>query len=70
MRRFANLKSYLILSFAAAIFTGVIVAFGTRKLEHAIIGGLVAFIASIVFVATLDLSFKPDEQDPNKPRLR
>ncbi|MFM1993359.1 MAG: hypothetical protein RL537_48 [Actinomycetota bacterium] len=70
MRRFANLKSYLIFSFAAAIFTGVIVAFGTRKLEHAIIGGLVAFIASIVFVATLDLSFKPDEQDPNKPRLR
>jgi hypothetical protein len=70
MRRFANLKSYLIFSFAAAIFTGIIVASGTRKLENAIIAGLIAFIVSIVFVATLDLSFKPDEQDPNKPRLR
>ena len=70
MRRFANLKSYLVFSFSAAIFTGVIVAFGTRKLENAIIGALIAFIVSIVFVATLDLSFKPDEQDPNKPRLR
>ena len=67
MRRFANLKRYLVFSFSAAIF---IVAFGTRKLENAIIGALIAFIVSIVFVATLDLSFKPDEQDPNKPRLR
>lgn len=70
MRRFANLKSYLVFSFSAAIFTGFIVAFGTRKVENAIIGALVAFIVSIVIVATLDLSFKPDEQDPNKPRLR
>lgn len=70
MRRFANLKSYLVFSFSAAIFTGFIVAFGTRKLENAIIGALVVFIVSIVIVATLDLIFKPDEQDPNKPRLR
>ncbi len=70
MRRFANLKTYLIFSFAAGIFVAVLVAFGTRKPENALIGGLVAFIVSIVAVATLDLSFKPDEQDPNKPRLR
>lgn len=70
MRRFANLKTYLIFSFSAAVFTGIIVAFGTRILENAIVGALIAFIVSIVFVATLDLSFKPDEQDPNKPRLR
>lgn len=70
MRRFANLKSYLIFSFSAAVFTGIIVAFGTRIVENAIVGALIAFIVSIVFVATLDLSFKPDEQDPNKPRLR
>ncbi len=70
MRRFANLKTYLIFSFTAAVFTGIIVAFGTRKPENALIGALIAFIVSIVFVATLDLSFKPDEQDPNKPRLR
>ena len=46
-------------------------AFATgRNPEHALIAALVVFIVSIVIVATLDLSFKPDEQDPNKPRLR
>ncbi len=70
MRRFANLKAYLGFSLLAAVFVGVLVAFGTRILEHAIIGALIAFIVSIVIVATLDLSYKPDEQDPNRPRLR
>ncbi len=70
MRKFANLKSYLVFSFTASVFTGVLVAFGTRTPEHAFIAALVVFIVSIVIVATLDLSFKPDEQDPNKPRLR
>jgi uncharacterized membrane protein YkgB len=70
MRKFANLRAYLGFSFVAAIFVGMLVAFGTRALEHALIGGLIAFIASIVLVATLDLSFKPDDQDPNRPKLR
>ena len=70
MHKFANLKAYLVFSFSAASFVGVLVAFGTRTLEHALIGALVAFIVSIVIVATLDLSFKPDDQDPNRPKLR
>ena len=70
MRRFANLKGYMVASLLAAIFVGVIVAFGTRTTEHTIIAALVTFIVSIVVVATLDLSVKQDEQDPNKPRLR
>lgn len=70
MRKFANLRSYLVFSFGAAIIVGVLVAFGTRTLEHALIGALVAFIFSIVIVATLDLSYKPDDQDPNRPKLR
>lgn len=70
MRKFANLRAYLVFSFSAAIFVGVLVAFGTRTFEHALIGALVAFIVSIVIVATLDLSYKPDDQDPNRPKLR
>lgn len=70
MKRFANLKSYMIMSAIAAIFVGVIVLYGTRFVETAIIWGLVTFIVSLVIVATLDLSFKPDDEDPNRPKLR
>lgn len=70
MKRFANLKSYLGLSFVAAIFSGILVYFGTRILETTIIWTLITFILSIVIVATLDLSVKHDDQDPNKPKLR
>ncbi|MFM1950642.1 MAG: hypothetical protein RL418_329 [Actinomycetota bacterium] len=69
MKRFANLKSYLGLSLIAALFSGVLVYFGTRILETTIIWALITFIASIVIVATLDLSVKHDDDDPNKPRL-
>ena len=70
MKRFANLRSYLTISLIAAAFVGVIVAYGTRQFEPTVIGGLATFIGSIVIVATLDLSFKPDDQDPNRPKLR
>ena len=69
MKRFANLKTYMALSIVAGLFTGVLVYFGTRFVETAIISGLVTFIVVIVIVATLDLSFKPDDQDPNRPKL-
>lgn len=58
------------LSITASIFVGVIVAFGTRQTDPTIIAVLSTFIVSIVVIATLDLSFKEDEQDPNTPRLR
>ena len=70
MKRFANLKTYLTGSLIAGVFTGFLVYFGTRFLETGIIFGLITFIVVIVIVATLDLSFKPDDQDPNRPRLR
>ena len=70
MKRFGNLKSYMAMSTIAALFVGLIVLFGTRFVEQAIIWGLVTFIVSLVLIATLDLSFKPDDPDPNKPRLR
>lgn len=70
MKRFANLKSYLGLSFVAAIFSGVLVYFGTRFVETAIIWALITFIVVIVIVATLDLSVKHDDSDPNSPKLK
>lgn len=70
MKRFANLRSYLVISVIAGVFVGVLVMFGTDKLETAIIGALLTFIVSVVIVATLDLSFKPDQGDPNRPKLR
>jgi membrane protein implicated in regulation of membrane protease activity len=70
VKRFANLKAYMIMSGFAAAFVGLIVLYGTRFWETAVIWSLVTFIASLVIVATLDLSFKPDDQDPNRPKLR
>jgi hypothetical protein len=70
VKRFVNLKSYMVMSTVAALFVGLIVLYGTRFVEQAIIWALATFIISLVVVATLDLSFKPDDQDPNKPRLR
>jgi membrane protein implicated in regulation of membrane protease activity len=69
VKRLANLKAYMIMSGVAAAFVGLIVLYGTRFWETAVIWSLVTFIASLVIVATLDLSFKPDDQDPNRPRL-
>lgn len=70
MKRFANLKTYMGLSVVAGLFTGILVYFGTRFIETAIVWGLLTFIVVIVIVATLDLSVKPDDQDPNRPKLR
>jgi hypothetical protein len=58
------------LSVVAGLFTGILVYFGTRFIETAVVWGLITFIVVIVIVATLDLSFKPDDQDPNRPKLR
>jgi hypothetical protein len=69
VKRFANLKAYMALSAIAGVFVGLIVLFGTRFVETAIIWGLATFIFSLVLVATLDLTFKPDDSDPNKPKL-
>lgn len=70
MKRLANLKSYMLISTIAAAVVGFLVYFGTRFLETGITAALVTFIISLVAMATMDLSYKPDEHDPNKPRLR
>lgn len=70
MKRFANLKSYMTVSTIAGVIVGVLVSFGTRILETGIMAGLITFIVFLVAMATMDLSYKPDDHDPNKPRLR
>jgi len=70
VKRLANLKSYMIISTVSGVIVGVLVYFGTRFVETGIAAGLVTFIVALVAIATMDLTYKPDEQDPNKPRLR
>ncbi len=70
MKRLANLKTYMVVSIVAALFVGFLVYFGTRFLGTGIIAGLVSFVVVIVIVATLDLRFKLDDQDRNRPKLR
>jgi energy-converting hydrogenase Eha subunit B len=70
VKRLANLKSYMLISTVSGLVVGVLVYFGTRFVETGVIAGLVTFIIALVAIATMDLTYKPDEQDPNKPRLR
>lgn len=70
MRRLANLRSYLTISTIAALFVGVLVTFGTDNFTTGLISFLITFIVAVISVATLDLSFKPDQGDPNRPKLR
>jgi uncharacterized membrane protein YkgB len=60
----------MIISTVSGVVVGVLVYFGTRFVETGIAAGLVTFIVALVAIATMDLTYKPDEQDPNKPRLR
>lgn len=70
MKKFANLRSYMIIATVTGLVVGVLVSFGTRFVETGIIWGLGAFIIALVSIATLDLSYKPDDSDPNLPKLR
>lgn len=64
-----NLKAYFVISFLSAAITAVLTLFGTRVPENALIAFLITFIVMLVIIATIDLSVKQEEQDPNKPRL-
>ncbi len=72
-----SIRTYLTLSFAAATFIGVLVFFGTGgtsqaegAFERTAIWFGITFIVSLVTIATLALSVKEDDSDPNKPRLK
>jgi hypothetical protein len=62
--------NFLILSAVAASFVGVLVYFGVRKVDVALIAAGVTFIVSLVGIATLALMVPEPKNDPDKPVLR
>lgn len=72
-----SIRTYLTLSFAAASFVAVLVFFGTGGVDEAegafqrtSIWFVITFIVSLVSIATLALTVKDDDADPNQPRLK
>jgi Na+/melibiose symporter-like transporter len=72
-----SIRTYLTLSAVAAVFVGVLVFFGTGGVDEAegawertMIWSALTFIIVLVGIATLALSVKEDDSDPNKPRLK
>jgi uncharacterized membrane protein YkgB len=62
-------STYLTLSAVAASFVGVLVFFGVRKVDVALIAGGVTFIIALVGIATLALMVPEQKNDPDKPVL-
>ena len=62
--------NFLILSAVAASFVGVLVFFGVRKIDSALIAAGVTFIVSLVGIATLALIVPEQKNDPDIPVLR
>ena len=65
-----GVRSYL--TFAAVVGTGVGLLWiaGVRKPMDALVAAGIAFIVTLVGVATLALAVKDDEINPDKPRLK
>jgi len=70
MRKKITASTFLILSAVAALFVGVLVYFGVRKIDSALIAAGVTFIVSLVGIATLALMVPEQKNDPDKPVLR
>ena len=69
MRKKTEAGTYLFLAAIAAVFVGVLVFFGIRKVDVAFIAAAVTFIVSLVGIATLDLMVPENKNDPDKPAL-
>ena len=63
-------STFLTLSAVAAAFVGVLVFFGVRKIDMALIAAGVTFIVALVGIATLALTVPEQNNDPDKPVLR
>ena len=63
-------STFLILSAVAAVFVGILVFFGVRKVDMALIAAGVTFIVSLVGIATLALLVPEQNNHPDKPVLR
>lgn len=65
-----GVTTYLTLSVISAAIVAVIVWGAVRDFEKTVIWAGITFIVVLVGIATLALSVKPDDSDPNKPRLK
>ena len=65
-----GVRNYLILAFSSAVVVGVIVFGGVRKLEETLVWAGITFIVVLVGIATLALSVKPSDDDPDQPKLK
>ncbi len=65
-----SVRSYLTLSAIAAVFVGAIVYGGVKDVNSALVWGGITFIVSLVTIATLALSVKDDNSDPDQPKLK
>ncbi len=70
IRKQTSVTTFLMLSAIAAVFVGVLVYFGVRKIDSALIWAGMTFIVSLVGIATLALTVKEQDNDPDKPVLR
>jgi uncharacterized membrane protein YkgB len=62
--------TFLTLSAVAAAFVGVLVFFGVRKIDMALIAAALTFIFSLVGIATLALMVPEQNSDPDSPLMR
>lgn len=65
-----GVRTYLIFSAVIGIGTGILWFAGVRKLDESLIATGIAFIVSLVVVATLALTVKDEPHDPDQPRLK
>jgi uncharacterized membrane protein YkgB len=69
MPKKTKVTTFLTLSAVAGVFVGVLVYFGVRMVESALIWGGLAFIISLVFISTLALMVPDNNNDPDKQVL-
>ena len=65
-----SVRSYLTLALIAGVFVGAIVYGGVKDVNSSLVWGGITFIVSLVTIATLALSVKDDQSDPNQPKLK
>ena len=63
-------RNFVLLSAIAAVVVGLFVWGGVRNLETTLIWAGITFVVSLVGIATLALSVKDNDDDPNQPRLK
>ena len=69
MPKKTKVTTFLTLSAITGVFVGVLVYFGVRMIESALIWGGLAFIISLVFISTMALMVPENNNDPDKQVL-